>query len=87
MLRQNIQVAEIAFYIVCRNHCNIQGTLIVFLYCLQESPFPGVTQTPVSKLLKKVENANTGSVMSIPKHHKKVQYLSAAFSFFLSISS
>ncbi|XWS23885.1 hypothetical protein CRYUN_Cryun28dG0053900 [Craigia yunnanensis] len=36
----------------------------------KESPFPGVTQTPVSKLLKKVENANTGSVMSIPKHHK-----------------
>ncbi|XP_043808871.1 synaptonemal complex protein 2 isoform X3 [Manihot esculenta] len=35
-------------------------------------PFLGGTQTPVSKLLKKVENANTGSVMSIPKHHKKV---------------
>ncbi|XP_021284663.1 synaptonemal complex protein 1-like isoform X2 [Herrania umbratica] len=40
----------------------------------KESPFPGVTQTPVSKLLKKVENANTGSVMSIPKHHKKVTH-------------
>ncbi|OMO93778.1 putative Ribosome-binding protein [Corchorus capsularis] len=38
----------------------------------KESPFPVVTQTPVSKLLKKVENANTGTVMSIPKHHKKV---------------
>ncbi|XP_022773152.1 synaptonemal complex protein 1-like isoform X5 [Durio zibethinus] len=37
----------------------------------KESPSPGATQTPVSKLLKKVENANTGSVMSIPKHHKK----------------
>ncbi|KAF2299690.1 hypothetical protein GH714_002460 [Hevea brasiliensis] len=37
-------------------------------------PFPGGTQTPVSKLLKKVENANTGSVMSIPKHHKKVTH-------------
>ncbi|KAK8692310.1 hypothetical protein V6N13_075778 [Hibiscus sabdariffa] len=40
----------------------------------KESPFPGVTQTPVSKLLKKVENTNTGSVMSIPKHHKKVTH-------------
>ncbi|KAJ9166594.1 hypothetical protein P3X46_021320 [Hevea brasiliensis] len=37
-------------------------------------PFPGGTQTPVSKILKKVENANTGSVMSIPKHHKKVTH-------------
>ncbi|XP_022773149.1 synaptonemal complex protein 1-like isoform X2 [Durio zibethinus] len=40
----------------------------------KESPSPGATQTPVSKLLKKVENANTGSVMSIPKHHKKVTH-------------
>ncbi|XVF36717.1 hypothetical protein REPUB_Repub19eG0082100 [Reevesia pubescens] len=40
----------------------------------KESPFAGATQTPVSKLLKKVENANTGSVMSIPKHHKKVTH-------------
>ncbi|MBA0745979.1 hypothetical protein Gogos_008536 [Gossypium gossypioides] len=40
----------------------------------KESPFPGVTQTPVSKLLKKVENTNTGSVRSIPKHHKKVTH-------------
>ncbi|GMI90952.1 hypothetical protein like AT1G22260 [Hibiscus trionum] len=40
----------------------------------KESPFAGVTQTPVSKLLKKVENTNTGSVMSIPKHHKKVTH-------------
>ncbi|XWS25279.1 hypothetical protein CRYUN_Cryun27aG0055700 [Craigia yunnanensis] len=40
----------------------------------KESPLPGVTQTPMSKLFKKVENANTGSVMSIPKHHKKVTH-------------
>ncbi|XVF39511.1 hypothetical protein PTKIN_Ptkin01aG0040500 [Pterospermum kingtungense] len=40
----------------------------------KESPFPGGTQTPVSKLLKEVGNANTGSVMSIPKHHKKVTH-------------
>ncbi|XP_022765921.1 synaptonemal complex protein 1-like [Durio zibethinus] len=40
----------------------------------KESPFPGVTQTPVSKLLKKVENTNTGSVMSISKHNKKVTH-------------
>ncbi|XWS15003.1 hypothetical protein CRYUN_Cryun35bG0057200 [Craigia yunnanensis] len=40
----------------------------------KESPFPGVTQTPMSKLLKKVENTNTGSVMSISKHHKKVTH-------------
>ena len=40
----------------------------------KESPLLGATQTPVSKLLKKVENVNTGSVMSIPKHHKKVSY-------------
>ncbi|XP_034892009.1 synaptonemal complex protein 1 [Populus alba] len=30
------------------------------------------TQTPVTKLLKKVETPNSGSVMVIPKHHKKV---------------
>ncbi|XP_002513917.2 synaptonemal complex protein 2 isoform X1 [Ricinus communis] len=35
---------------------------------------PGETQTPVSKILKRVDNANTGSVMSIPKHHKKVTH-------------
>ncbi|KAL4332518.1 hypothetical protein GQ457_07G023580 [Hibiscus cannabinus] len=40
----------------------------------KESPFAGVTQTPVSKLFKKVENTNTGSIMSIPKHHKKVTH-------------
>ncbi|KAF7850995.1 hypothetical protein BT93_L4739 [Corymbia citriodora subsp. variegata] len=37
----------------------------------QDSPLPEATQTPVSKLLKKVENTNTGSVASIPKHSKK----------------
>ncbi|XP_010535536.1 PREDICTED: synaptonemal complex protein 1-like isoform X2 [Tarenaya hassleriana] len=38
----------------------------------QDSPFVKATGTPVSQLLKKVENANTGSIMSIPKHHHKV---------------
>ncbi|EXB71054.1 hypothetical protein L484_004189 [Morus notabilis] len=37
----------------------------------KDSPFLRATQTPVSKLLKKVEKASTGSVLSIPKHHKK----------------
>ncbi|KAJ6335530.1 hypothetical protein OIU78_012206 [Salix suchowensis] len=32
------------------------------------------TQTPVTKLLKKVETPNSGSVMAIPKHHKKVTH-------------
>ncbi|KAF7829938.1 synaptonemal complex protein 2 [Senna tora] len=36
-----------------------------------DSPFLEVTQTPVSKLLQKVENVKAGSVMSIPKHHRK----------------
>ncbi|XP_048130972.1 synaptonemal complex protein 1-like isoform X4 [Rhodamnia argentea] len=40
----------------------------------QDSPLPKATQTPVSKLLKKVENTNTGSVASIPKHSKKVTH-------------
>ncbi|KAF1889291.1 hypothetical protein Lal_00024614 [Lupinus albus] len=37
-----------------------------------DSPYYEATQTPVPKLLKKVENAKAGSAMSIPKHHKKV---------------
>ncbi|XP_030453405.1 synaptonemal complex protein 1-like isoform X1 [Syzygium oleosum] len=40
----------------------------------QDSPIPEATQTPVSKLLKKVENTNTGSVANIPKHSKKVTH-------------
>ncbi|KAJ7959010.1 synaptonemal complex protein 1-like [Quillaja saponaria] len=39
-----------------------------------DSPLLEVTQTPVSRMLKKVQNVNTGSVMSIPKHHKKVTH-------------
>ncbi|KAJ0087205.1 hypothetical protein Patl1_08520 [Pistacia atlantica] len=35
----------------------------------KDSPFLDGTQTPVSKLL---ENVNTGSIMGMPKHHKKV---------------
>ncbi|GAV63567.1 hypothetical protein CFOL_v3_07085, partial [Cephalotus follicularis] len=40
----------------------------------KDSPFLEATQTPVSKMLKKVETANTGSVVNIPKHHKKVTH-------------
>ncbi|KAK3013829.1 hypothetical protein RJ639_009475 [Escallonia herrerae] len=38
----------------------------------KESPYVKATQTPVSNLLKKVEQVNTGSIMSIPKHSRKV---------------
>ncbi|KAK2659742.1 hypothetical protein Ddye_006275 [Dipteronia dyeriana] len=37
----------------------------------KDSPLLGATQTPMSKLL---QNVNTGSVISIPKHHKKVTH-------------
>ncbi|KAK7301212.1 hypothetical protein RJT34_12073 [Clitoria ternatea] len=37
-----------------------------------DSHYLEVTQTPVPKLLEKVENMKTGSAISIPKHHKKV---------------
>ncbi|KAJ4839896.1 Synaptonemal complex protein 1 [Turnera subulata] len=40
----------------------------------QDSPYLKEAQTPVTKILKKVENANTGTVMNIPKHHKKVTH-------------
>lgn len=49
--------------------CLLSGYVIIF--SSQDSPFLRATQTPVSKLLKKVEKASTGSVLSIPKHHKK----------------
>ncbi|XP_054798909.1 synaptonemal complex protein 1-like isoform X2 [Prosopis cineraria] len=39
-----------------------------------DSPFLEVRQTPVSKLLHKVENAKAGSTMSIPQHHRKVTH-------------
>ncbi|KAJ1381596.1 putative synaptonemal complex protein 2-like [Sesbania bispinosa] len=38
----------------------------------RDSPYFETTETPVPKLLKKVENVKTGSAMSIPKHHRKV---------------
>ncbi|XP_022980939.1 synaptonemal complex protein 1-like [Cucurbita maxima] len=38
----------------------------------EESPNQQATQTPVSQLLKTVEDINTGSIANIPKHHKKV---------------
>ncbi|XP_038897188.1 synaptonemal complex protein 1-like isoform X3 [Benincasa hispida] len=37
----------------------------------EESPYLQATQTPVSQLLKTVEDINAGSVANIPKHHKK----------------
>ncbi|KAA8538080.1 hypothetical protein F0562_027688 [Nyssa sinensis] len=39
----------------------------------EEKDLPNLiaTQTPMSNLLKKVENVNTGSAMSIPKQSKK----------------
>ncbi|XP_015885402.2 synaptonemal complex protein 1 [Ziziphus jujuba] len=40
----------------------------------KDSPFNTATQTPVSQLLKKVDNRNTGSALNIPKHHKKVTH-------------
>lgn len=40
----------------------------------QNSPFLRATQTPVTSLLKKVEKAKAGSVMSIPKHSRKVTH-------------
>ncbi|KAH1216106.1 Synaptonemal complex protein 2 [Glycine max] len=36
-----------------------------------DSPYIDATQTPVPKLLKKMENVKTGSAVSIPKHHRK----------------
>ncbi|KAG5129735.1 hypothetical protein JHK84_036132 [Glycine max] len=36
-----------------------------------DSPYIEATQTPVPKLLKKMENVKTGSAVSIPKHHRK----------------
>ncbi|XP_024007441.1 synaptonemal complex protein 1 isoform X2 [Eutrema salsugineum] len=38
----------------------------------QDSPFVKATDTPVTKILKKVENVNTRSLMSSPKHRSKV---------------
>ncbi|KFK34376.1 hypothetical protein AALP_AA5G137200 [Arabis alpina] len=38
----------------------------------QDSPFVKTTETPVTKMLKKVEKVNTRSLMSSPKHHSKV---------------
>ncbi|XP_052200879.1 synaptonemal complex protein 1-like isoform X3 [Diospyros lotus] len=38
------------------------------------SPYVRATQEPVSNLLKKVEKVNTGSMMSIPKHSRKVTH-------------
>uniref|UniRef100_A0A803NMB9 Synaptonemal complex protein 1 n=1 Tax=Cannabis sativa TaxID=3483 RepID=A0A803NMB9_CANSA len=40
----------------------------------KDSSYLRATQTPVSKMLKKVENPTAGSVLSIPKHHKKVTH-------------
>nr|QNU10190.1 ZYP1A [Arabidopsis halleri] len=42
----------------------------------QDSPFVKAKETPVSKILKKSQNVNTGSVLSIPnpKHHSRVTH-------------
>ncbi|XP_059631354.1 synaptonemal complex protein 1-like [Cornus florida] len=40
----------------------------------KNSSYLRATQTPVSNLLKKTENVNTGSVRSIPKHSRKVTH-------------
>ncbi|KAI3685322.1 hypothetical protein L6452_34564 [Arctium lappa] len=37
-------------------------------------PYINVTQSPVSNMLKKAEKTKTGSVISIPKHSKKVTH-------------
>ncbi|CAH8356137.1 unnamed protein product [Eruca vesicaria subsp. sativa] len=39
---------------------------------IQDSPFVKAAETPVTKMLKKVETANTRSLMSSQKHHSKV---------------
>ncbi|XP_052200878.1 synaptonemal complex protein 1-like isoform X2 [Diospyros lotus] len=41
---------------------------------VESSPYVRATQEPVSNLLKKVEKVNTGSMMSIPKHSRKVTH-------------
>ncbi|KFK42204.1 hypothetical protein AALP_AA2G225000 [Arabis alpina] len=38
----------------------------------EDSPFVKTTETPVTKMLKKVEKANPRNLMSSPKHHSKV---------------
>ncbi|XP_024973139.1 synaptonemal complex protein 1-like [Cynara cardunculus var. scolymus] len=40
----------------------------------KDSPYINVTQSPVSNMLKKAEKTKTGSVISIPKHSKKVTH-------------
>ncbi|KAL3514142.1 hypothetical protein ACH5RR_026859 [Cinchona calisaya] len=40
----------------------------------KDSPYLTATQTPVSNLLRKAEKGNTGSVMSLPKHSRKVTH-------------
>ncbi|CDP01053.1 unnamed protein product [Coffea canephora] len=39
-----------------------------------DSPYLTATQTPVSNLLRKAEKGNTGNVMSLPKHSRKVTH-------------
>lgn len=57
-------------FIFC--HITILLSFICHSISYQDSPINTATQTPVSQLLKKVDNIKTGSVLSIPKHHKKV---------------
>ncbi|PWA96653.1 myosin heavy chain-related protein [Artemisia annua] len=50
----------------------------VFPFCrtypLLDLPYEKATQLPVSNMLKKAEKGNPGSVLSIPKHSKKVTH-------------
>jgi len=47
---------------------------LVFHLFSQDSPYFEATQTPVPKLLTKVDNIKTGSAVSIPKRHRKVTF-------------
>jgi len=47
---------------------------LVFPLFSQDSPYFEAAQTPVPKLLKKVDNIKTGSAVNIPKSHRKVTF-------------
>lgn len=46
---------------------------------MQDSPFVKEAETPVPKMLRKVENTNTRSIMSSQKQHSKVKTLITTF--------
>ncbi|CDP08541.1 unnamed protein product [Coffea canephora] len=49
-------------------------TFLNLLMSLPDSPYLTATQTLASNLLRKVEKGNTGSVISLPKHSRKVTH-------------